>query len=99
MSIPSMPERRVIDPACALPQLTVVRVPGNCDEAAVRKRLLDEFNPEIGAGLADWAGQVWRIGLMGYSCRRENVDRCPDALGKCLNSHLAGNTGKDEAAA
>ena len=44
-----------------------MRVPTGIDEAAVRRRLLDEFNIEIGAGLGPLAGRVWRIGLMGAS--------------------------------
>ena len=41
------------------------------DEAAVRKRLLQEYNLEIGAGLGAFAGKVWRIELMGYSARQK----------------------------
>ena len=87
---------RVVDPAWALPQLTVVGVPDDCaDEAAVRSRLLSEFGLEIGAGLGDWAGNVWRIGLMGHSCRKENVGRCISALAAVLGRPQP----KDEAAA
>ena len=53
-------------------------------EAAVRRRLLDEFNLEIGGGLGALAGTIWRIGLMGYSSRPENVLRCLEALGTVL---------------
>jgi alanine-glyoxylate transaminase/serine-glyoxylate transaminase/serine-pyruvate transaminase len=47
--------------------LNAVRVPQGVDEAAVRKRLLQIYNMEIGAGLGPLAGQIWRIGLMGAS--------------------------------
>jgi alanine-glyoxylate transaminase/serine-glyoxylate transaminase/serine-pyruvate transaminase len=47
--------------------LNAVRVPEGVDDAAVRRRLLDEFNIEIGAGLGPLAGQIWRVGLMGAS--------------------------------
>jgi alanine-glyoxylate transaminase / serine-glyoxylate transaminase / serine-pyruvate transaminase len=47
--------------------LNAVRVPGDVDEAVVRKHLLDEFNIEIGAGLGPLAGKIWRVGLMGAS--------------------------------
>jgi alanine-glyoxylate transaminase/serine-glyoxylate transaminase/serine-pyruvate transaminase len=47
--------------------LNAVRVPDGVDEAGVRKRLLDEFNIEIGAGLGPLAGKIWRVGLMGAS--------------------------------
>jgi alanine-glyoxylate transaminase/serine-glyoxylate transaminase/serine-pyruvate transaminase len=50
------------------------------DDAAVRGRLLNDLNLEIGAGLGDFAGKVWRIGLMGHSARAENVIFCLSAL-------------------
>jgi len=63
-----------------LPQLTAVSVPGGIDEEVVRKSLLDDYNIEIGAGLGELAGKVWRIGLMGYSSTEENVHACVSAL-------------------
>ena len=74
----------VVAPAHRLPQLNAVSIPEGVDDAAVRSRLLDEFNLEIGAGLGALAGKVWRIGLMGYASRAENVDLCVSALGKLL---------------
>jgi len=68
-----------------LPQLNAVAVPAGMDEALVRARLLKEFNLEIGAGLGDLAGKVWRIGLMGYSSRPTNILLCIAALGTVLN--------------
>lgn len=56
-----------------LPSLTTVRVPEGVDEAKVRARLLKEYNIEIAGGLGDLKGKIWRIGLMGYSSRPENV--------------------------
>jgi alanine-glyoxylate transaminase/serine-glyoxylate transaminase/serine-pyruvate transaminase len=47
--------------------LNTVRVPDGVDEAVLRKRLLDEFSIEIGAGLGPLAGKIWRVGLMGTS--------------------------------
>ena len=44
------------------------------DEAAIRSKLLNEYNVEIVGGFGPLAGQIWRIGLMGYSSRRENVE-------------------------
>jgi alanine-glyoxylate transaminase/serine-glyoxylate transaminase/serine-pyruvate transaminase len=46
------------------------RVPAGIDEAAVRQRLLREFNIEIGSGLGPLAGKIWRVGLMGASSTR-----------------------------
>ncbi|MBI4583410.1 MAG: alanine--glyoxylate aminotransferase family protein [Planctomycetes bacterium] len=56
-----------------LPMLNAVWIPGGIADAAVRQRLLQEYNLEIGGGLAAFAGKIWRIGLMGESSRRENV--------------------------
>lgn len=56
-----------------LPPLTTPRLPDGLDELSVRKQLLAGYNIEIAGGLGQLAGQVWRIGLMGYSSRPENV--------------------------
>src|SRR5262245_65096407 len=56
-----------------LPQLNVVSIPQGVDDLAVRKRLLSEFGIEIGGGLGDFKGKVWRIGLMGYNSRAASV--------------------------
>jgi alanine-glyoxylate transaminase / serine-glyoxylate transaminase / serine-pyruvate transaminase len=55
--------------------LNAVRVPDGVDEAAVRRRFLDEHSIEIGSGLGPLAGKIWRVGLMGSGSTRENVDR------------------------
>lgn len=53
--------------------LNAVRVPEGVDEAAVRRRLLEEFSIEIGAGLGPLAGRIWRVGLMGAGSTLSNV--------------------------
>lgn len=68
-----------------LPQMNAVRVPEGVDEKEVRRRLLTEFNLEIGAGLGPLAGKIWRFGIMGYSCKPENVMLCLSALGSVLS--------------
>jgi alanine-glyoxylate transaminase/serine-glyoxylate transaminase/serine-pyruvate transaminase len=68
-----------------IPQMNAVRCPEDVNEAEVRKRLLQEFNLEIGAGLGPLAGKIWRFGIMGYSCRPENVMVCLSALGSVLD--------------
>ena len=70
----------VVDEAFRLPQLNAVYLPQGVDDAMVRSRLLNDYNLEIGAGLGDLAGKAWRIGLMGYSARRENIALCIKAL-------------------
>ena len=67
-----------------LPQLNAVSIPEGVDEALVRKQLLNDYDLEIGAGLGQLAGKVWRIGLMGYSSRPSNVRKCLNALESCL---------------
>jgi alanine-glyoxylate transaminase/serine-glyoxylate transaminase/serine-pyruvate transaminase len=47
--------------------LNTVRIPDGVDDAALRRRLLDEFSIEIGGGLGPLAGKIWRVGLMGTS--------------------------------
>lgn len=56
-----------------LPSLTTCRVPTGMDEAAIRGRLLKDFNIEIAGGFGPLKGKIWRIGLMGFSSRKENV--------------------------
>ena len=74
----------LVEEGYRLPQLNAVRIPQGVDDAAVRTRLLNEYNLEIGAGLGDLAGKIWRIGLMGYASREENIAYCLKALGEAL---------------
>jgi alanine-glyoxylate transaminase/serine-glyoxylate transaminase/serine-pyruvate transaminase len=67
-----------------LPQLNAVTIPEGVDDAVVRGHLLNDYNLEIGAGLGVMAGKVWRIGLMGYACRKDNVLKCVSALDEVL---------------
>ena len=71
-----------------LPQLNTVTIPAGVDDADVRSKLLNEFNLEIGAGLGDLAGKVWRIGLMGHSSRAENIILCLSALEAVLGDSV-----------
>jgi len=68
-----------------LPTLTTVRIPDGVNDVEVRSRLLNEYNIEIGGGLGELSGKVWRIGLMGYSSRPENVLLLLAALEKLLH--------------
>ncbi len=64
--------------------LNAVNVPGDMDEAAVRRQLLDEFGIEIGAGLGPLAGKIWRVGLMGASSSPELIVLLLAALNAAL---------------
>ena len=56
-----------------LPTLSTPTLSTSIDDLAVRKRLLQKYNIEIAGGFGPLAGKIWRIGLMGYSSRKENV--------------------------
>lgn len=65
-----------------LESLTTVKVPAGVDEAAVRQKVLSDFNIEISGGLGELKGKVWRVGLMGYSSREEYIVQLLGALKK-----------------
>jgi alanine-glyoxylate transaminase/serine-glyoxylate transaminase/serine-pyruvate transaminase len=67
-----------------LPTLTTVQVPEGVNDAEIRRRLLEEYNIEVAGGLGAFKGKAWRIGLMGYSSRRENVVLVLSALKRLL---------------
>ena len=73
-----------VRPENRLPSLTTVRVPQGVDPRQVSATLLQEHNIEIANGLGQLAGQVWRVGLMGYNARRDNVTRLLDAMSRVL---------------
>ncbi len=90
----------IVPEAERTPQLNAVSVPEGVNEAKVRRRLLDEHGLEIGGGLGDFAGQIWRIGLMGYSSRAENILKCIEALEAVLQEEgvdIAAGRAVDEA--
>ncbi|MDZ8187746.1 MAG: alanine--glyoxylate aminotransferase family protein [Nostoc sp. ChiSLP02] len=68
-----------------LPTLTTVRIPAGVDGKAIARQLLNEHNIEIGGGLGELAGQVWRVGLMGFNSRKESVDQLIAALRQVLH--------------
>jgi alanine-glyoxylate transaminase/serine-glyoxylate transaminase/serine-pyruvate transaminase len=71
-----------------LPELTTVvlpdPLPAGLDDATIRRRLLVEYGIEVGGGLGDYAGRVWRIGLMGHTARTRNVTLFLAALSEIL---------------
>jgi alanine-glyoxylate transaminase/serine-glyoxylate transaminase/serine-pyruvate transaminase len=67
-----------------LPQLTSARTPDGVDEAALRRRLLADFDIEVGGGLGAFAGVAWRIGLMGHTARPSSVAALLGALRELL---------------
>ncbi|MCB2092035.1 MAG: alanine--glyoxylate aminotransferase family protein [Alphaproteobacteria bacterium] len=78
--------RYLVEEKYALPQLNTILIPDHItDEAAIRAKLLNDHNLEIGAGLGALAGKVWRVGLMGHSARIENVEKCLAAFKAVMN--------------
>lgn len=63
-----------------LPMLTSVVLPRGFNDAQKRKKLLDDYGIEVGGGLGNTKGKIWRIGLMGETCKRKNVDTFLSAL-------------------
>jgi alanine-glyoxylate transaminase/serine-glyoxylate transaminase/serine-pyruvate transaminase len=76
----------LIPPAYRLPTLTTPQLTPSIDDATIRRRLLEEYNIEIAGGFGPLKGKVWRIGLMGFSSRRENVALLLAALENILRS-------------
>jgi alanine-glyoxylate transaminase/serine-glyoxylate transaminase/serine-pyruvate transaminase len=72
--------RYLADPEHQLPMLNAVAAPEGVEEGGVRKRLLDEYSIEIGAGLGAFKGKAWRIGLMGESSTERHVKAVLDGL-------------------
>ena len=70
----------LVEEGFRLPMLNAVKVPEGMDEAKIRGRLLDEYNIEVGGGLGKFAGNLWRIGLMGESSSANHVHMLTSAL-------------------
>ena len=67
-----------------LPTLTTVKIPPAVDADGFRNHLLRNFGIEIGNGLGELSGKIWRIGLMGFNSSDENVDRLLNLFDTCL---------------
>lgn len=85
-------------PEHSLTTLNCVHAPPGIDEAKVRRRLLDDYGIEVGAGLGPFKGKAIRIGLMGTSSTKRNVTLVLSALETILASEGA-KVGRGEAAA
>jgi alanine-glyoxylate transaminase / serine-glyoxylate transaminase / serine-pyruvate transaminase len=71
-----------------LSSLSTVCVPEGVDDVAVRTRLRDAYNIDIAGGFGPLKGKIWRIGLMGFSSRRENVTLLSEALREILHGRI-----------
>ncbi|MCZ6623075.1 MAG: alanine--glyoxylate aminotransferase family protein, partial [Deltaproteobacteria bacterium] len=79
--------------------LNSVMIPEGVKDIEVRRRLLQEYGIEIGAGLGPLAGKTWRIGLMGESSRKDYVFTLLQALGKLLSDYGSKVSSKEAVAA
>lgn len=68
-----------------LATLTTPQIPAGVDDLEVRNRLLQEYNIEIASGFGPLKGKVWRVGLMGFSSRKENILLLLSALESILH--------------
>ena len=67
-----------------LPMLNAIKIPDGILDMDVRGKLLNDYNIEIGGGLGDLSGKVWRVGLMGHTANNVNIDRLSNALTEIL---------------
>jgi (S)-ureidoglycine---glyoxylate transaminase len=70
-----------------MPNVTGVAIPSDVVGDAVRNDMLGQFGIEIGTSFGPLHGKIWRIGTMGYGCRKDNVLACLSALEACLRRH------------
>ncbi len=68
------------DPAHRMVNVTGVFIPEGVDGEGLRRAFLEDFGIEIGTSFGPLHGKIWRIGTMGYVCRKANVLRCLGAL-------------------
>jgi alanine-glyoxylate transaminase / serine-glyoxylate transaminase / serine-pyruvate transaminase len=74
----------LVEPPFRLPTLNTVVIPEGIDDLKLRGYLLERYNLEIGGGLGDLKGGIWRVGLMGYSSSAQNVIFFISALSRAL---------------
>lgn len=71
----------------AIPHLIAATIPAGVDDLVARRTLLKKHRVEVGGGFGDFAGHLWRIGVMGESCRREHVTRLISAIEETFTEH------------
>jgi alanine-glyoxylate transaminase/serine-glyoxylate transaminase/serine-pyruvate transaminase len=68
-----------------LHNLTSVLLPDKVDDVTIRSRLLNDYNIEVGGGLGRLKGKIWRVGLMGETCKIRNIHCLMGALKEILS--------------
>lgn len=84
MKLENLGFKYLVEERHRLPNLNAVFLPKGVDEASLRKRLLKEYNIEVGGGLGAFAGKIWRIGIMGESATKNHVNMLIGALDREL---------------
>jgi alanine-glyoxylate transaminase/serine-glyoxylate transaminase/serine-pyruvate transaminase len=67
-----------------LPMLTSAYLPPGVEDVPTRKKLLNDYNIEVGGGLGVVKGKIWRVGLMGDSCQIQYVHCLISAMKEIL---------------
>ena len=75
----------LVEKSIRLPELLTINLPEDINDSAVRNKLLNEYNIEISAGLGQFSGKLWRIGVMGEGAHEENAHRILSAIKECIN--------------
>jgi len=68
-----------------LSMLTSACLPKGVEDGPTRARLVKEYGIEVGGGLGPLKGKIWRVGLMGESCRLQNIHALTSALKEILD--------------
>ena len=61
------------DDATRMTNVTGVVIPAGIDGEAVRRRMREDFEIEIGSAFGPLQGRIWRIGAMGYNAAKHKV--------------------------
>ena len=70
-----------------LPMLNAITIPEGIDDNHIRQTLLNDYNIEIGGGLGPLANKIWRVGLMGETAKKENINKLINAFSDILNNN------------
>ena len=70
-----------------MPNVTGVYIPDGVESESIRSSMLNDFGIEIGTSFGPLHGKIWRIGAMGYNCRKHNILTCLNALEAVLRQH------------
>ena len=67
-----------------LPMLNAIKIPSGVSDIEIRNILLKKYNIEIGGGLGVLKDKIWRVGLMGHTAKKKNIDKLCNALSSII---------------